>query len=417
MSFLDIFKRKSAIGTRLVDAGISLSGADNYLSQDATAWAAIDLISSALANLTGSFYNSITKQAVSEHYLYDLMKFPNQDETKFQFMYSSVNDYFTSGNVYWYKYDSLDGNIVALFRLNPNKVAVKRNNFNQKVYMYDGKEYYSDKILHIPARFGYNGLVGKSIFSECSNVFRTSAELDIYVNNSFNNNVGNRLVIDITKQYPDATKEQIEELRSLFLQNYTGIKNAGKPLIKTGKIEYDKIDTQAKDNKANQLIENRQFQEKEIAKLFGIPISLMSGGEVSGSIESLYILFIENAIKPIATQFEQSINKLIPTYERSKLYFEFSYNSLMKTTLESRINAYVRQLSNGILTVNEVRRKENLAEVTDAANNLFIPANLMPLTNEVVDSYMAKSKLTLQQLNETSPNTNGNHDNKGDDKI
>jgi len=411
--FSKIFKRRNITANRI--NSIFSSNSDIITGKDATSFSAIDLIASSLANLTGAFYNSQTKQQISEYPLYELINNPNYDETKFQFFYSSVKDYF-NGNIFWYKYDNEDGNLIALFRLNPNTVKVKRDSFNQKVYIVNGVEYYGNKILHIPSRYGYDGLVGKSIFSECNQIFANTSELDVFINNSFNNNVGNRLIIDITKEFPNATEEQIQQLRNKFLQNYTGIRNAGKPLIKSGKIDYAKIETDYKDNRANQLLENRQFQEKEIAKLFGVPLTLLNGSDSEKEIESIYILFIESAIRPIATQLEQSINKLIPLSERSRVYFEYSYNSLLKTSLQARIETYAKQVQNGILSPNEIRRKENLPEI-EAGDNHFLPANLMPLTNEVVDAYMANSKLKLQELNTDSPNTAGNHSLQGDDKI
>jgi len=39
----------------------------------------------------------------------------------------------------------------------------------------------------------------------------------------------------------------------------------------------------------------------------------------------------------------------------------------------------------------------------------------MPLTDDIIEAYMAKSKL-LTDNNMQSPNTKGEHDNKGDDK-
>ena len=409
-----IFKRNNPptnINTKFINTG------NNTITNDATSFIAIDLIASAFANLSGHFYNTNTKQIIRDHYLYDVLNNPNIDETKFQFFYNCVKDYF-NGNVFLYKYDNEQGNIVALFRLNPNDIKVTRNFYNQKVFKHKGLEYNSEKILHIPSRFGYDGLIGKSIFSECSQIFANSNELDSYINNSFNNNIGNRLIIDITKEYPNATEEQIQQLRNKFLSNYTGIINAGKPLIKSGKIDYAKIETDYKDNRANQLVENRLFQEKEIAKLFGIPLSLINGGQqaIQEDIESIYILFLENAIRPLATQFEQSINKLIPLNERCKIYFEFNYNNLMKTSITTRVDTYAKQLTSGILTPNEIRRKENLPEM-EAGNNLFIPANMMPLNDDIIKSYMAGAKLKLEELNEYSPNTIGNHDSKGDDKI
>jgi HK97 family phage portal protein len=408
--FNNIFKRNN----KRLDTiqKVFSNSSDFIIGRDSTSFAAIDLICSSFASLSGYFYNKRTKQAIKNHNLYELINDPNFDETKFSFFYNSAKDYF-NGNVYWYKY--YDGDIItSLFRLNPNNVKVTRNLSNQKIFSYQGIDYDYQKILHIPSRYGYNGLIGKSIFNECNRIFSNTSELDDYINNSFNNSIGNRLIIDISKEFPNITEEQIQQLRNKFLQNYTGIKNAGKPLIKSGKIDYDKIETDFKDNRANQLVENRQFQEQEIAKLFGIPLSLLKGTETN-NIESLYTIFIENAIRPIATAFEQSINKLIPFDERVNIYFEYSYNSLMKTSLQTRISTYVSQLNNGILSPNEIRRKENLSEI-EAGDNHFVAANIMPLTDEIVNSYMANSKLKQQELNTDSPNTLGNHSNQGDDK-
>jgi HK97 family phage portal protein len=414
MAFWNIFKRTNKRAETVQT--VFLDSSDIITGRDATSFAAIDLIASSFANLNGSFYDKKTKQSLKEHNLYELIQNPNFDETKFEFFYNSAKDYFGSGNCYWYLYDNREGEIVSLFRLNPNNVVVKRNLSNQKVFFYQGAEYNYQKILHIPSRYGYNGLIGQSIFSMCNKIFSNTTEIDDFVNNSFNNSIGNRLIIDITKEYPNATEEQLLKLRNKFLQNYSGIKNAGKPLIKSGKINYEKIETDFKDNRANQLVENREFQEREIAKLFGIPLPLLKGTETT-NIESLYTIFIENAIRPLATAFEQAINKLINYDERINLYFEYSYNSLMKTSLSTRINAYVAQLNNGILTHNEVRRKENLPSINEeAGDTLFVPANLLPLRDSVVDAYMAGARLKQQELNENSPDTQGEHEKIGDDK-
>jgi HK97 family phage portal protein len=410
MNIFNLFKRKNERAHTVQK--VFSSSSDIITGRDSTSFAAIDLICSSFAGLSGAFYDRKTRRAIGDHRLYDLILNPNFDETKFQFFYSSAKDYF-NGNVYWYKYDNGNGEVISLFRLNPNNVRVRRNMANQKIFTYDGVEYDYRKILHIPSRYGYDGLAGKSVFSECNTIFSNTSELDAYINNSFNNAVGSRLVIDITKEYPDATEEQIQQLRNKFLQNYAGIRNAGKPLVKSGKINYEKMETDFKDNRANQLVENRQFQEREVAKLFGVPLPLLNGTQAA-NIESLYTIFIENAIRPLAASFEQSINKLVPVEERARVYFEYSYNSLLKTSLQARIDAYAKQVTNGILSPNEIRRKENLPE-TEAGDTLFVMANLMPLRQDVIDSYMAKSKM-LENKNLMSPGTEGEHSNLGDDK-
>jgi phage portal protein BeeE len=152
--FSNFFKRsnKNESGSKRRQETVFTSTSDVITGRDATSFAAIDLICSSFANLTGSFYDKRTKQALKEHSLYELIQNPNFDETKFAFFYYSAKDYFSEGNCYWYKYD-IDGEIVSLFRLNPNRMYIKRNINNQKIYCYEGQEYDYRKILHIPSRF------------------------------------------------------------------------------------------------------------------------------------------------------------------------------------------------------------------------------------------------------------------------
>jgi HK97 family phage portal protein len=410
MNPINFFLRKKTISDRLLNTLLKAfaSSGNAITGKDATSFACVNLIASSFASLSGKFYSQVSKQEIEDYPLYGVLRDPNLDDTKFSFFYNSVKDYF-DGNVYWFK--SYDGdNLISLHRLNPSSVKVKRDQNNIKIFTLGGVDYTSDTITHIPSVHGFNNLVGRSIFRECSAIFNASSDLDSFVNNSFNNGIGNRLIIDLTKAYPDISEEQEEELKQKFLLKYSGVKNAGTPLIKAKGIEYNKIETDIKDNRSQQLFENRNFQEREIAKLFGIPLALLNGSKAD-NIEAMYTVFIENAIRPVAAQFEQTINRMIPLEDRYSVYFEYSYNSLLKTSMQTRIDSYTKQITNGILSVNEVRRRENLHEI-EAGDNLFVPANLLPLREDVIDSYMANSKLKMQEVK----NLENQHEKIGDDK-
>lgn len=381
--------------------------------KDSTSAACLDLICSAFADLHGAMYSSVSGDRVTGHWLDILLKEPNLDETRYQFLYQSALDYF-NGNVYWLKAKKSD-QVISMFRLDPNKMRVSRDDStNMKVFSYKGKAYSSDEIVHIPSRFGYNGLVGRSIFSEYSAVFQASNEIDDFVNNSFNNSLGKRAIIDISKQFPNATPEQIEAIRNKYQAQYSGARNAGKPFVKADKIDFNVLESGTVDNRASQLIENREFQEKEISKIFGVPLSFLKGENKYGDLETLYTVFLQNAIKPLATSFEQSLNKMLGAYEREMFYFEFDYNSVLKTSLAARIDSYTKQLTSGILSVNEVRAKENLRPIGQACGDTqFIASNLMPLRDTVIDAYMASSKLKAQQIDDSAHSLNG----MGDDKL
>lgn len=128
-----------------------------------------------------------------------------------------------------------------------------------------------------------------------------------------------------------------------------------------------------------------------------------------------FTIFSEFAIRPMATQFQEVINSLL---DETKYYFEFDYNGIMKVSLAQRIDSYIKQINNGILSLDEVRSKENLTPI-DAGDTHFMAANMMPWNSEIRDAYMSKQKKTAQELNDQVNNPldeNTQHIPQGDDK-
>lgn len=380
----------------------------NIITRDSTSFSCIDKIATAFASLSFGVYDSNTKQKVN-HYLYDVLKEPNADETHSTFFYQLIQDYY-SGNIYLYKYTDEEGKVISLFRLNPSAVTVSRDNYNRKIFSYNGSNYTSEKVLHIPSRFGYDGKIGHSIFDELRKTFEITENLDSYTTNTFDNSLGKRLVIDLSSAYPNASEEEQKQIRNKYLANYSGAENAGKPIVKTGKINFETLDSGVSDNRSAQLQENRTFQQEVIAQIFNIPISYLTGNNIT-DLEAVSTLFIAQAIKPLVDVFQESFNKLLSPAERQKYYIEFNYSSLLKSSLQSKIDSYTKQLNNGVLSVNEIRAKENLPPV-EAGNYNFIPANLMPLTEENIKAYMAKSKIEIENAE-----TAGTQPSRGSDKT
>ena len=390
---------------------------NKYTSQDTTSFSVIDHIATEFAGLSYGVYSARTHKKIDNHPLMAIMRRPNLEDTHFNFMYQSIVDYY-NGGIYWKKGRGTSGELVSLFRLNPNAVTNMRDSVTrERLYLYNGKRYTDDDIVYIPSRFNYSTIYGgQSIFKAANGAFDTAQKLDNFTNNSFDKAIsGKRLIIDISNALPDATKEQVEELRTDYTETYAGPENAGKPLFKKKGIEYSEIGG-SQDNRSATLIENRQFQEHEISKLFAFPGELLSGSSANVDMENLFTLLTEFAIKPLAQQLQETINLLI---DSDTYYFEFNYYGLLKVSLTKRVDAYTKQIGNGILSPNEVRLKENMPPI-EAGDNFFMPANLMPLNDETINAYMAKQKLTAQGLDSNSseigPDNSDQHSPAGDDK-
>lgn len=367
------------------------------LTSDSTSFACRDLICSTISSLSLDLYDRRSRQLVIDHPLQVLVKNPNIDETRSTFFYQSGYDYF-EGNIY-YRLIYSGKDLVALYRLNPANMIITRDAQYNKIYHYNGQVLTDSDILHVPARWKFDGDKGYSIYSAAAEVFALNKSLNDYTNYSFINSMGNRVVIDVSEAFGNVSDDVKEEIRTKYVAGELTALKSGTPLIITKRgIKYSVLESGLKDNRSSQLIENRTFQQSEITKLFGVPLSFILGENKYGAIEDLFNVYMQTAIKPITTVIEQSFSKLLSYEERSNLYFEFDYNSLLKTSLQSRIDSYTKQLMNGILSVNEIRARENLAPIEGTSGDVhFVPSNLMPLTEENIDAYMGSSKVKMAQ--------------------
>jgi HK97 family phage portal protein len=381
---------------------------------DASSFAAVDLIASAFANLSVGVYDRNTRQKI-EGSISGLLRKPNLDDLRFNFWYMLATDYFNDGNAYIYVCRNSDGDAVALYRLEPWAVSVYKNSMGRKVFLYAGNEYSSDSVIQIAARYGYDGLRGYSIYNEAYKVFGLSADMNSYTHNLYNNGIGKRTVIDISKAFPNATDEQLKQLREKYQNEYAGLENVSKPIVKTNGIEFSALDSGTPEARNQQLAENRKFQEEEVLKIFGIPEEMFS---TSGNIdiEGVYTQFCTRAVEPLATAFQEGLENLLSISEQN-IYIEYSYNSLVKTSLINRITAYVQQINNGLLSPNEARQKDNNTPY-DGGDTHFVQASLMPLNPETIDSYMAGAKQKIYDLQQQQQKQQGTNDAPGigDDK-
>lgn len=368
-----------------------------------TAFNNIDMIATSFALLNFGVYDNKTKEKVRKHPIYNLLREPNLDDRHFNFFYQSAVDYFNGGCI-WLK-AKVAGDVVSLFRLDPKRVMVDRDyTTRRRIYRYNGRIYTSDDILYIPARFDYSTLTGgRDIFSSVKSVFDTAKDIEVYTQNKFQNGVdGERLVVDITKAFPDATDEQIKKIKDKIQAEYGGTANAGRPLLKYKGYEYSTVGTKDSSRSAD-LASNRGLQREEICNVFQVPTEKAWN-------EAEYTKFYSFAVQPMATQFEEAICTLL---DEDKFYFRFDYNGVTKVSLNSRIDAYNKQIMSGIMSPNEARAKESLPPI-EAGDTFFMPVNLMPLNDETINAYMAKQKNEIAGLNPTDPDAQ--HFAGGDDK-
>ncbi len=115
-----------------------------------------------------------------------------------------------------------------------------------------------------------------------------------------------------------------------------------------------------------QFIESQQFQEEALAGIYGVPLWLANrAGKTSimgSNLEQQLIGFVTFGLKPYIDAVEDEFNDKL--YGRTSRFVEFAVEGLLRADSAGRATLFAAALGgsggSGWMTINEVRRKENL---------------------------------------------------------
>ena len=166
--------------------------------------------------------------------------------------------------------------------------------------------------------------------------------------------------------------EAAETLRKSWREKYSGTDNAGKIAVLEEGMTFQPV---ALSNKDSQWLESRQVTVLDVARIFGVPPALLGHLEKASysSQEAQNLEFLTHSLRPWLTRIEQAIERSL--LADANVYVEFTTGDLLRTNLKDRYDAYRTALAAGFMTVNEVRKLENLPAV-EGGDTLFRPLNM-----------------------------------------
>ena len=118
--------------------------------------------------------------------------------------------------------------------------------------------------------------------------------------------------------------------------------------------------------------------------MFRVPLVLLQSpvqGAVYGAgVEALMQAFVTYTLRPYMARVEQEIHrKLLKDSEKKVLFAEHLTAALLSADLQSRYAAHVQGRSWGFLSINDVRRMENMDPLPGPEGDEYIvPANYVP---------------------------------------
>lgn len=298
---------------------------------------------------------------------------PDVDTTSIAFWSANIVSLLLDGNIFTRVFRDENGNIVNLVVLNPLKVSIKRNGLGRVMYEYEGekKQLSSDDIIHIPDVVKPGEIRGVSRVDALKDNFGLAIALESYAARFFGQGATSQGIIEFPGNLSgDAAKQLVDG----FDARHKGFRKAHKTGVLFGGARYVKTTV---DNDAAQFIDSRRLAVEDVARAFNIPTHLLGlpGTNTYSSVEQNNIAFVVHTLRPIVQKLESGYSVLLNTVPGGEQAFlKFNMDGLLRADVQSRMAAYSVGLQSGFLTINDVRRLEDLTPQNDvSAEQVRVP--------------------------------------------
>jgi HK97 family phage portal protein len=337
-------------------------------------WSAVSLISDTIATLPVDSYIRQDGNRRPYRPRPAWVDQPDVDLTKQAHYQQVIVSLLVSGNSYTRIFRNTSGDVVNLVCLDPATVTVRRSAIGRKIFLIENESetLTSDEIIHITDLIQPGSLTGLSRVERLKEAIGLSSAMQTFAARFFGTGATTQGIIE----YPGAlTPEQAKNLRDGFDSAHRGFRRAHKTGVLSGGASYKQTTVP---NDAAQFIESRRFSVEEIARAFNIPLSMMGvpGAQSYASVESNAIQFVTHTLRPFIEKVEWAYSRLLPV----EAFLKFNVDGLLRGDFNSRISAYATGLQSGFMSVNDIRRLEDLSP-TEGGDQYRVPLANISLTD------------------------------------
>lgn len=226
-----------------------------------------------------------------------------------------------------------------------------------------------------------NGISGVGFVSDCQDLLGTILSSLKYEHTSISSGVRRGFLKSKTKLDNEKLTELKQAWRKLTSPTQSDV------LVLNAGIEFEDASSTATES---QLSQNKTINIQQVLSYFGLPTNFLNGANSDS-----YLTAVRIAVLPIVSQLTTALNNyLLLESEKADLKFNIDVSELLRINASERFNAYQTGLSSGILTIDEVRRMENLPVLDmqylklglgDVLYNVNDGKIFVPNTGQIVD--------------------------------
>lgn len=335
--------------------------------QTSAVYACVKILSETVASLPLHLYK---KGKGGKHELADqhplnacLYELPNEEMTSFEFRESMMSSLLLWGNAYA-RIIRRQGHVTELWYLKPHLMTVERDSVTDKIkYTYSDDVtnetyvYRPDQVFHVKG-LSFDGVKGISPIAQAREAIGLSLATEEYGAKFFGNGARPGGVLE----HPGILKDP-EKLRESWNKVYQGTRNSHKVAVLEEGMKYHTIGIAPEDA---QFLETRKYQLNEICRIFRVPPHLVGDLDRAtfSNIEHQSIEFVQHTIRPWLVRWEQEISRSLLDEKERLLYFaKFNVDGLLRGDYKSRMEGYAIGRQNGWLSINDIRRLEDMPSI------------------------------------------------------
>lgn len=306
------------------------------------------------------------REAVNDLAIYDILHYkPNEEMSPFNFKEACMTSQNLGGNTVCERLVNGKGQLVGLYPYQHTSVDISRSPSNNKlVYtIRDGiskKTLSRDQVFHVP-NLSLDGIVGLSPIAYAASAIRLGMSYEQFGVNFYKNGANPSGSFDVPGELGE---EAFNRLKKELKHNYSGLKRTGTPMLLEGGMKFTPHTINPVDA---QLLESKSFQAEDICRIYRVPQHLIQllGHSTNNNIEHQSLEFVMYTMLPIFKRWEENINmQLLTDKQRTAGYYvEFKIDSLLRGDAVSRSTAYAQGRQWGWLSVNDIRKLENMQSI------------------------------------------------------
>lgn len=330
-----------------------------------TVQACVSAISETIASLPLSVYRRTDngRDKATDHPLYRVLHDqPNERQSALEFREQMTAAMLLRGNAYARIVRGSDGQVRQLLPIHPDRVRVldlDNGRIGYEVSSKDGTDrLVQEDVFHLRHRSD-DGVLGVSpIARSAATIELAIAERDHGVT-TFQN--GSKL-LGILKAPGKLNPDQKAALKA----SWASYKAGGTPVLEGG-LDYSTVSMTLEDA---EWIEARKLSVIEVCRLFRVPpviVQSMESANYSNSVE-LARQFVTLTLQRHLKAWEQAISRQLLTEAGRRTYFaEHGVEGLLRGDSTTRAAFYHSAITDGWMTVAEVRQLENLPKLSKFA--------------------------------------------------